>query len=196
MDQAGFEHAEDETLIRYFEILERATGARALDIVVMRGSQCVHCGGGPATELSKDGCASPDQGRANDWKVVCASCRRPWEGREIPVFKGEVDVGREVGRTEQWLVDLVDEWRHVRFLIEPVPAAWGFSAHAGLRWRRHLAAWRALLHPKLGTPNSAAYALSVLDSEGHWTPATVRGRVTFARNTVSTRRRVVRSVAA
>lgn len=196
MTKVGFEHPEDETMLRYFALLERATGARALDIVVMRGSQCERCGGGPATEMSKDGCAAPDQGRAKDWKIVCATCRRPWSGREIPVFKGEVDVGREVGRTEQWLVDLVDEWRHVRFLIEPVPPAWSFAPEAGLRWRRHLAAWRALLHPKLGTPESAAYALAVLDADGHWSSATVRGRVTFARNTVARRRMLAGRAAA
>lgn len=172
-----FEH-EDELIQRYIKLADRLDGRKAIDVIAMRGAYCAHCGGGPAIAIGKP----PKSDRPP--KLECIDCRRAWEGIEIPVFKGEVDVGRETGRSEAWLVGLVSDLVPLRSIVESRPRQWDLT-----RWRFARIAWAAYLNERIGTYANAARegAISLPEFQPWWKERTVAYWVERARAVVRKR---------
>lgn len=112
----------DEIGLRYVELGESRGAIRALDLVAMEGESCAACGGGPSTERSRPEVRQPDQGRANHWHRVCASCDRPWEpGARRAVLRHEVEVPPRPDAIEARAVRFLDEWLLIRRVVEVRP---------------------------------------------------------------------------
>lgn len=118
---------EHEMIDRYVALRGFLSGAKAQDLVQMRGARCAACGRGPATKVrTKDHHIA---GRRKS-RLVCASCSAPWKGEELVVLKGAVDTGRKVGASAEWIDDRADEHRRLVEIFERRPRAWNAT-----RWR-------------------------------------------------------------
>jgi len=199
---------EHEIITRYLGLSELLSGAKAQDLVAMRGAVCRHCyeqahkadqavaraenairraEGELRKALARGqhrGPASPEElqelgvklkaaehrleaaqklrihpgtrveERSKDHKLagrqkhqsLCSRCRKPWEGIEIPVFKGEIESGRRIGATSEWYASMLDEYGKIRPIMENRPRDWEQR-----RWRFARFATLASHHGGIGS---------------------------------------------
>ncbi len=80
------------------------------------------------------------------YRAICSRCGDDWEGSEVPVFKGEIDTGRRIGATSEWIARMVDEYRRIEPIMEHRPSAWELR-----RWRFARLATLARHHGGIGS---------------------------------------------
>lgn len=164
----------DNVLLRYLAFSKELASVPALDLILASSRMCVYCGVG---ERSK----KPD----GEGLFRCSNCGATWyrDSEFGVILRGEIDRATKKSNTETRIVAIVDRWRAVRPLIEPVP-----SGCSNEQWQYTLLCWSALLDQNVGTFLNVARLLRAFRPELPNSVFEISKAVGYGRETV--RRRI------
>lgn len=129
----------DDIASTYFAMRDRKAYASAVDLRMIYGEKCIHCGG-PKTLTVRRFI------RGNrEWHEVCADCHRPWQPNpetDAVVLRGEIQTCAKASAIEDAILDRLELWERVRRVVEPTPD--GYSRR---KWLVYLRVLETYLHP-------------------------------------------------
>lgn len=146
----------DDIAQHYWNGRAEIDSLRALDLRMIRGEICSHCGGGPSTQIV--GRYVGRKMAAEQW-TVCSDCNKPWEPTEDGerfILRGEIQTSPRPGAAEAILAQRLDRYRHLTPLVEPCPE--GMSPQ---RWVECKLYMRFYVDSGIGTIEQIAVIASV-----------------------------------